>query len=828
VEALSTDEEGTEDECEVASGDVVQFASSIYVADLKEDSDSDSQSESGEQRRALCCPSRIKKAGTVQVDVMRIGPLRGDISVSYYTTEVSAVSGKHYEHRAGVINMADGQSMDHIHIGLLNDGKWNATLEFNVVLDRPQNCQLGRYLKVTRVKRVDGDCFPSNDFQASIDESKTSGTDDSIQDIHGMALFRAFLVTASTSADGAKWMMIASFFLGLLDILYAYLFMTLQVFLVDHVLNTKEKSHSVNTLIGDMDRHAASIAIVSAMLSPLIVLYLARLAKAHMDLEGLLTHWLKCSIYRKYLNLTEEMRLTITPSDCVVRIDRDVETVCSAVTTYIDCFLISCRIIMFFVFTIMNAPDSWFICISMVLCVVLVASLRQTKRGQLETDVGNKETALNGFVTESLHHIQLIAYCSQRPKMNQEFSKFSQDFRDTNLPLVEFGINNESFKEWLNKGFVAIYIVIGARSVLDGTLSLGAFVTMINVINDTGANLEALWDALITVSKAYAPLKDLTFLLNSKIYLTEASKHANAQATTFRRMTLTGAALEVVRTNESRFDAMPIEIKIVSFKYGEVGPNLLEDVSVIAKQGSIVQIVGGDATCKRTILHLLSSLIYPTEGEVVIPTHIRTMFVSDTPDMLKRSLWDNLVFACSHKPDPKRILNIVDKLQMPVTRKIIAKEILDKSRHVTAHEMDWARKHDDGADGCHKLLNWEILPKTEMLKMNLARALIMNPECLIVSKPFSTYVEKETKELISNIIVEHNNKRGVAMEGQKDPPRRPRTVFVTASHGDQKIPGAVVWATQSKSGSRAGPFTVDSGASRAQKVSRFSTAPPKL
>merc|ERR1712014_511008 len=103
---------------------------------------------------------------------------------------------------------------------------------------------------------------------------------------------------------------------------------------------------------------------------------------------------------------------------------------------------------------------------------------------------------------------------------------------------------------------------------------------------------------------------------------------------------------------------MPSEIKNVSFKYGEVGPNLLEDVSVIAKQGSIVQIVGGDATCKRTILHLLSCLIYPTEGEAVIPTHVRTMFVSDTPDMLKLSLWDNVVYACSHKPDPKRVLSI--------------------------------------------------------------------------------------------------------------------------------------------------------------------------
>ena len=109
-----------------------------------------------------------------------------------------------------------------------------------------------------------------------------------------------------------------------------------------------------------------------------------------------------------------------------------------------------------------------------------------------------------------------------------------------------------------------------------------------------------------------------------------------------------------------------------------------------------------------------------------------------------------------------------------------------------------------------------MLPKTEIAKINLARALIMNPELLILSKPLSP--QDVDKSLIMDIIVEHSNERGVAMglglnkddDVKKRLRRRPRTVFMTMSGGEPRIHGAVVWKLRSKGGSGTGaPFVVE-------------------
>jgi len=236
------------------------------------------------------------------------------------------------------------------------------------------------------------------------------------------------------------------------------------------------------------------------------------------------------------------------------------------------------------------------------------------------------------------------------------------------------------------------------------------------------------------------------------------------------------------------------------------------------EQGSIIQIIGGDATCKRTILRLCSRSIFPNSGEVIVPTHLRTMFVSETPDMLKKPLWENLVLACSHRPRPERVLEIVDKLQMEAAKKVLAKEIkLKACAEVKESELSWAGRQDTVGD-LFAVQNWEMLPKTEIAKINLARALIMNPELLIITKPTGAYVEKETKDLILALILEHRNQRGVAMgatlstaeDAEMRRSRRPRTVFVTTSEREGRIPGAVVWTARSTNAAETGAlFTIE-------------------
>ena len=258
-----------------------------------------------------------------------------------------------------------------------------------------------------------------------------------------------------------------------------------------------------------------------------------------------------------------------------------------------------------------------------------------------------------------------------------------------------------------------------------------------------------------------------------------------------------------------------------------------------AKQGEIVQISGGDATCKRTIVRLLARGILPNGGKLCIPTHLRTMCVNNRGRLLEMSLWDNLTFACAHQPKAKRVLAIVDMLDMPVTKSILAREILWKKGRFDIHKdedtsedfqfvrigkkmLSWAKQYaHESKDKWHDQKDLSILPQTEVAKVSLARAFVMNPEVLVLSRPLDAYSEEKTKKLIWKLIHEHRDQRGLATgeDVQKRMRRRPRTVFVTTTEMERGLSGAAVWKIRSTDADGVGPpFILEGGRQGMHKV----------
>ena len=64
--------------------------------------------------------------------------------------------------------------------------------------------------------------------------------------------------------------------------------------------------------------------------------------------------------------------------------------------------------------------------------------------------------------------------------------------------------------------------------------------------------------------------------------------------------------------------------------------------------------------------------------------------------------------------------------------------------------------------------------------MRIPKALVLNPECLVVHKPALVFDETQAKKVL-RIIREHVDNRGVELprEGRKQ--RRPRTVLLDVS-----------------------------------------------
>jgi len=75
------------------------------------------------------------------------------------------------------------------------------------------------------------------------------------------------------------------------------------------------------------------------------------------------------------------------------------------------------------------------------------------------------------------------------------------------------------------------------------------------------------------------------------------------------------------------------------------------------------------------------------------------------------------------------------------------------------------------------------LSMTDYALLNLARALIMNPECLVMHMPLQAFGATEGLRLMS-VLHKHVKDRGLDFPADSQKNRRIRTVFVSINHGD--------------------------------------------
>jgi len=110
--------------------------------------------------------------------------------------------------------------------------------------------------------------------------------------------------------------------------------------------------------------------------------------------------------------------------------------------------------------------------------------------------------------------------------------------------------------------------------------------------------------------------------------------------------------------------------------------------------------------------------------------------------------------------------------------------------------------------------NWRAssLPYNERAKMCLARALIMNPEVLLLQRPLSHFNDN-VRDAVMAVITEHCRQRGFGMPHEDWEYRRPRTVVFTAATYNELTLADCIWEVRGAQGVRQIPsaahFTID-------------------
>lgn len=325
-----------------------------------------------------------------------------------------------------------------------------------------------------------------------------------------------------------------------------------------------------------------------------------------------------------------------------------------------------------------------------------------------------------------------------------------------------------------------------------GTLSLGAFLATLNIFKELGKESAEIYMEIMEIQRSIGPLRKVSTLMNLETDLVmrmmvnrSRRKEGETQRLVARRNSMTqgsgsgdlarqGSALLTTDKGEQVFavDTIPISLANLSFRYGDAA-NIWKGIDMKFDQGKLYAFVGPPHEGKATLLKLLGQVLLPevgaNQGSLFVPPHLRILHLSQDTLFLNGTLLKNLIFNSDHSKvgGLPRVKKICQLLHFPATM-------------MTALE-DQRKEFEDQSEEDRVFRSWmSLLSHSDYSRINMARALIVNPECLVLHKPALAFDDSEAMNVIS-LIRKHVDERGLELpvEGRKF--RRRRTVFFSSS-----------------------------------------------
>lgn len=746
--------------------DIVQFSTQIFFGD-----------ESDEKVRLGC---------------MRLGTGVGTVKAKWETVDGSAKAGEQYVQAKGEVVFDDGDLQNKsIWIELLNDDKWHATNEFKVKLLRPEGCMLGKYLHTVRVKVMDNNLFPSDTYP-----EVTQG-EDALAEVSGVGLFIQYFLL-NFRQPGMGWRTILTLLLDQMSNLNIYLQRWMSLYMVDVVFNVKDKETEKQLIFFPSSRLSEAVVLACLFVIPMIFLHVWDYVKLQLDVKGHSKAFIRQNLARRYLNYNSESLDLVDNARIMMAIMEDVDDVAEGYCGVLDLFQSLGTVSMLIFFTLNSNPDAWWIVAVMPVMMLSYVFLRAKVLPE-PTDALPYKKSMVLFINEMLRNYKLIAYYNQRPKINEQMEVRVDSLRRNEVPESQCSKNDEYFPSWLGQVFVCAYIVIEAPSVLghhEGkVVSLGAFLATIAVIGDVAGAFSMLYTVYLTVINTFDPVRDLTFCFNLPTDLKFWSELNEIRRTKTKQMRTVVAQEAKASGLDAKYptDLIPIMFTDVNFNYLPDEP-IFTGLNLSAMQGSIVGVYGGHGSGKDTLLQILGHSLFPSVGQVFIAGHLRVLQVTRESMMFETwSIWENLTFGVSHTDiDHQKVQKILKELHMPKTLQLV-KEHLEKEQVAVAVSPDEEEEDDPEAMQEKGTPNWvDHINGSEKAKLSLARALIANPEVLVLHMPFMNYDKAMTKQ-VKEVLKTHRDKRGIGQNEAELEMRRPRSVFWSVNNPEENEGAEIIW-----------------------------------
>uniref|UniRef100_A0A7S2KED4 ABC transporter domain-containing protein n=1 Tax=Zooxanthella nutricula TaxID=1333877 RepID=A0A7S2KED4_9DINO len=694
--------------------------------------------------------------------------------------------------------------------------------------------------------------FPSNKYTKELQRGSAG-----IEEINQWGLFFEYLML-NFGHEGLGRSSVITMMFDQMKNMYLFFLLKARTYLVNVVFDTDNPATRAE-LIGvpptepDLDaRTTAACWVGLTYILPMLFLHIWDISKVKMDLEGRSRVFLQTSIFRKYLNYSEQSRSKVRVSHMQVAIMNNTADLAKAYVNVLEMMQMLGKIVLLVFFMLTQDPQALPILALIPALMVVFGWARSDRLSKASEYAGPLKKVLIDLTCETCAKYRLIADYSQRAQMNELFSQRASELRRSLIPEKEVELNNNYFPMWLSPLFTGGYIAFAARMVLTGELSLGVFLATLSVFNEVCGDFSGLYRHIMDINTKLDSLKTLTKYFNMEtevLVLKDLCEH--------RRKWTQDAVAKVIQqlpppdaSGLLRSDLIPISLNHVTFGYSDgSGGSVLQDVCLSVPQGKMVAVVGTPGSGKASFMRLLAQTIFPVSGHIEIAQHLRVLFVAQLPVLFDQSPWKNIAFGRPDLKDVEIAHSILKELHMPQTLELLKTDVDAKRArsnwrgeatgeerggpladanaakggengdYIALQSADTARDDsriavDDDMEADEKTtllasccsadtelegveiyddFSWqERLSFTEQVKLCLARALLMNPEVLVLHRPFHNY-DAPAQKLVARVLRDHMANRGLCLPAETWAERRPRTLFFTPESVVQAQLADVIW-----------------------------------
>ena len=338
---------------------------------------------------------------------------------------------------------------------------------------------------------------------------------------------------------------------------------------------------------------------------------------------------------------------------------------------------------------------------------------RLAKKMRKYSKLSQESTAdMTSRLGEILSNIEVIKSNSTQVYEQERFAKENQNVFKFIMKQVKTNALTSPIMEILGSVAIGLVIYIGGKEVIDGHMTVGAFF--------------AFATALFML---YTPIKKLSGLYNKAQDAITANTRMHELLDT--NPNITSGSKELTDTIET------ISLVNVSLDYGETPA--LKNISLEAKKGESIALVGDSGAGKSSLVNLLVRFYDPSAGKILINStenkaftltslHQRIAYVTQRIYIFNDTIAANVAYG--EEIDEKRVTEALQK----------------------AYAMEFIEKLEEGI---HTMLSesGNNLSGGQRQRIALARALYKNPDILILDEATSA-LDNKSEALIQQALQE--------------------------------------------------------------------------